>query len=140
MAGRYDGVQVDQASGARVQGSNARRQVLMTADLRMVPADLRHDWRCAAPRQLRAAEPARGSPRVCSDTFPRTRRNLLWTRHRLERAREPAGRAFLGSADPGIPLGWKSSPRGPRLASMAFIWTSGRSTVRPPPRGSGYLE
>lgn len=51
-----------------------------TADLRMVPADCVTigPMRCAAAASMRPSRP-RGSPRVCSDTFPRTRRIVCWT-------------------------------------------------------------
>lgn len=115
-----------------------------TADLRMVPADLRHDWPDALRRgaSMRPSRP-RGSPRVCSDTFPGRAESSAGPRHRLERAREPAGPRglprFCGS---GFRSGGRDDPhRDPRLARA---WLSsghlGTQLCRPRHEVSGYLD
>ncbi|EFD11383.1 LOW QUALITY PROTEIN: conserved hypothetical protein, partial [Mycobacterium tuberculosis T46] len=141
MAGGYDGVRGRSASGARVQGSNARRLGCPadrgSADGAGRPAS--RLARCAAPRRLRCGRAGRvdrrGFVRIPS---PGRAESSAGPRHRLERAREPAGPRglprFCGS---GFRSGGRDDPhRDPRLARA---WLSsghlGTQLCRPPPRG-----
>lgn len=121
MAGGYDGVRGRSASGARVQGSNARRLGCPadrgSADGAGRPAS--RLARCAAPRRLRCGRAGRvdrrGFVRIPS---PGRAESSAGPRHRLERAREPAGPRglprFCGS---GFRSGGRDDPhRDPRLA------------------------
>lgn len=146
MAGGYDGVRGRSASGARVQGSNARRLGCPadrgSADGAGRPAS--RLARCAAPRRLRCGRAGRvdrrGFVRIPS---PGRAESSAGPRHRLERAREPAGPRglprFCGSGfrsggrdDPHRTRGWRE--HGFHLDIWALNYAGPRHEV------SGYLD